>query len=101
MIKLYIPLVPECGQPPSPGERGVVMYNSTLLGFRAVYSCEDGYQLEPRGGMERECLLNGNWSGEDLTCTSELIFCFICMWHYFTCSQLYVIKVLQTTNNYT
>ncbi|XP_064397072.1 CUB and sushi domain-containing protein 3-like isoform X2 [Halichondria panicea] len=63
--------IPDCGQPPSPGERGVVMYNSTLLGFRAVYSCEVGYQLEPRGGTdsERVCLLSGNWSGVDLTCT--------------------------------
>ena len=70
-ITAFSTLAPDCGQPPSPGLRGVVSYNSTLFEAVAVYSCEVGYSLEPSEGGTRLCQLSGRWSGVDPVCISE------------------------------
>ncbi len=57
----------------------MVMYNQTVFGSSAVYSCEDGYQLQSREGVgqvgvvTRVCMLNSQWNGDDLSCSGKLI----------------------------
>ena len=62
-----MPIAIDCGQPPSPGVNGLVMYNSTLLGANADYICNNGYQLNTNS-TNRVCLSSGNWSGTDPVC---------------------------------
>ena len=55
------------GHPP----KGRVTTSGYSVGSTAVYSCEVGYALE--GESERECLVTGEWSGNEPVCTGEHI----------------------------
>ena len=55
------------GHPP----KGRVTTSGYSVGSTATYSCEVGYALE--GESERECLVTGEWSGNEPVCTGEHI----------------------------
>ena len=44
--------------------------NSTRLGSRVVYECEEGYVVT-EGDRVIECLSNGTWDGQKPTCESR------------------------------
>ena len=48
---------------------GLVCYNGTAAGSRAVYVCNDGFIL--MGNEIRVCQSNGNWNGSIPWCISE------------------------------
>ena len=52
---------------------GVVCYNGTTVGSRAVYICNDNYILSPMEGNEttRVCQSNGSWDGTTPECIQE------------------------------
>lgn len=75
-------LVVNCGAPglPSSGTTGGLMRNyiSTEYNATAIYSCEStGYELN--GENERECLANGQWSGEPPECQCKIISYLLCI----------------------
>ncbi|XP_011402452.1 PREDICTED: P-selectin-like isoform X1 [Amphimedon queenslandica] len=45
---------------------GSVQQTGNTYGARAVYQCNDGFQLD--GNTDRNCLLSGQWSGSTPTC---------------------------------
>lgn len=47
---------------------GVVCYNGTTPGSRAVYTCNDGFVLM---GNEYRVCIDGNWNGSIPQCTPE------------------------------
>ena len=48
--------------------------NHTKPGARVILTCHKGY-LQFGGDKERICQTNGEWSGEALSCLSELYRC--------------------------
>ena len=50
---------------------GMVCYNGTNAGSRAVYICNDGYSLMDRNKDTRVCQSDGNWNGSILQCIQE------------------------------
>ena len=67
---IYFPLLTgvDCGPLDYP-EKGEVSLSGTTVGSVATYSCEAGYALD--GGIKRECLASGIWSGTAPTCISK------------------------------
>ena len=58
----------DCGELMDP-VNGTVMVTMTTLDGVAIYSCDDGFDLEGLGGMiTRGCLASGMWSDSDPTC---------------------------------
>ena len=47
---------------------GVVCYNGTTEGSRAVYICNDGYNLMEGNEATRICQSDGNWNGSIPQC---------------------------------
>ena len=47
---------------------GVVCYNETTEGSRAVYICDDGYNLMEGNEATRVCQSDGNWNGSIPKC---------------------------------
>ena len=45
---------------------GTVLISSSTEGGVATYFCDDGYELE--GNTSRECLPDGQWSGNETFC---------------------------------
>lgn len=60
----------DCG-PLSPPENGNVELIGTTFGEEVEYSCVTGYSLN--GSPTRECQANGEWSGDEPSCISEII----------------------------
>ena len=58
-----------CGNLTDP-TNGAVTVLGMNLNDTANYSCDTGYALE--GSAWRVCQSDGNWTGADPTCTSEL-----------------------------
>uniref|UniRef100_A0A8C8AY99 CUB and Sushi multiple domains 2 n=1 Tax=Otus sunia TaxID=257818 RepID=A0A8C8AY99_9STRI len=50
-----------CGVPRAP-ENGVVFGKEYTVGTKAVYHCNQGFQLQPREEPSTECLQGGQWS---------------------------------------
>ena len=48
---------------------GAVRVNGRRTGDKAVYSCEDGFELV--GDVMRTCMSNSQWSGESPVCQSN------------------------------
>ena len=48
---------------------GLVDFQSTSLMSVAQYTCDDGFDL--MGDLARECMANGEWSGEAPLCTGK------------------------------
>ena len=48
---------------------GVVCFNRTTVGNRAVYICNDGFVL--MGNEVRVCQTDGNWNGRTPQCISQ------------------------------
>ena len=48
---------------------GAVTVNGVRTGDKAVYSCEDGFELV--GDVMRTCMSNSQWSGEPPVCQSN------------------------------
>ena len=68
MILTYI--LVDCGDPGTPGNGTVMLFNDTLEGSIARYMCNFGFMLV--GNQERICQSNGNWSGSLPSCMREL-----------------------------
>ena len=47
-------------------DNGTVLISSSTEGGVATYFCDNGYELE--GNTSRECLLDGQWSGNGAVC---------------------------------
>ncbi|XP_059474921.1 sushi, von Willebrand factor type A, EGF and pentraxin domain-containing protein 1-like isoform X2 [Neocloeon triangulifer] len=62
----------ECDEvgPPS---MGFVRITGRLFGERAIYTCQDEWNLV--GLQERTCQADGQWSGEAPICSKETVFC--------------------------
>ena len=50
---------------------GVVCYNGTAVGSRAVYICNDGYNLMEGDEVTRVCQSDGNWNSSIPQCIPE------------------------------
>ncbi len=57
----------DCGELSAP-DNGGVLQSGTGLGAIATYSCRDGFNRI--GTSSRTCQANGQWSGEEPTCSS-------------------------------
>ena len=53
-------------------ENGEVTFSSTVYLSRAVYSCNDGYELSQTGSVVRICRTNGQWSSFAPQCNRKL-----------------------------
>lgn len=51
-------------------QNGGVQFTSLVKGSIASYSCSDGFKLI--GEVNRQCLVTGQWSGEEPTCYRKL-----------------------------
>lgn len=60
----------DCGTLTMPVQ-GTVSITATTVGSVAVYTCNPGFTLN--GGITRICLATGMWSGQQPTCSSELL----------------------------
>ena len=49
--------------------------NETACGAVTSFACDLGFTLS--GSSERECLSDGNWSGNDATCDGMLLECIL------------------------
>ena len=56
---------------PDPLENGVIELDAITYGSKFKYKCNVGFRME--GNAERECLINGSWSGHGANC--EIITC--------------------------
>lgn len=63
--------VNDCGEDPPTPDNGRVLTSGTTFGSRALFFCDDGYDLRPTIDYERICLANETWSGVDPTCERE------------------------------
>lgn len=70
---MYTQTVVDCGdlQPPTSGM--VDLSNGTTFGSRAIYSCNDFFQLND--SSIRVCQENGQWSGTTPVCNCEYLLC--------------------------
>ena len=64
---MFICLV-DCGHPGTP-RNGSVMFDDTLEGSVATYTCDFGFGLV--GDSERTCQFDQTWTGTEPTCTCE------------------------------
>ena len=64
-ILCYVITVINCGGICDP-DNGTVLISSSTEGGVATYFCDDGYELE--GNTSRECLPDGQWSGNETFC---------------------------------
>ena len=62
--------VADCGFLMNPGN-GVVTINGRTFGSTATYQCNEGFNLI--GDMQRMCQNNGEWSGNEPICESQLL----------------------------
>ena len=60
------PSVVACGWLPSP-KNGTKHGKLYIQGGNLSFSCDDGYTLT--GSLQRSCLPDGSWSGEQAYCT--------------------------------
>ena len=65
----FIPSVVDCGGLSSP-QNGQVILTNTTFGSIATYLCDEGFNLI--GDMQRMCQSNGEWSGNEPICESQL-----------------------------
>lgn len=63
--------VMDCNRLDPPAD-GTVDASVTTYEAVATYSCNTGYELTG-GSQTRTCQADGNWDGEQATCTSEII----------------------------
>ena len=64
-VLCYVITVINCGGICDP-DNGTVLISSSTEGGVATYFCDDGYELE--GNTSRECLPDGQWSGNETFC---------------------------------
>ena len=57
-----------CGDPGTP-QNGSTTLRSDTVGSTAEHFCDEGFNLV--GASQRECLVNGSWSGSLPTCVSK------------------------------
>ena len=73
VLSVFTCLLVDCGPPDTPDNGAVVLFNDTLEGSVAVYSCNFAYMLV--GDMERICqfsrFTSAMWTGEVPTCIRE------------------------------
>ena len=63
-VMLFITVI-NCGGICDP-DNGTVLISSSTEGGVATYFCDDGYELEEN--TSRECLPDGQWSGNEAVC---------------------------------
>ena len=63
---LYLSTVVDCSSPPLL-DNGEAVFNSTVFGAVATYSCDEGYQLATPANQQT-CLNSGDWSKEVIRC---------------------------------
>lgn len=68
-INVLIYLALDCGPLQDP-VNGRVVIKGTAVSATATYTCDPGFVLI--GNSQRECLLSGQWSGQDPTCEGML-----------------------------
>ena len=66
----FMPSV-DCGDLSSP-QNGQVILTNTTFGSTATYLCDEGFNLI--GDMQRMCQSTGEWSGNEPTCESQLLY---------------------------
>ena len=62
---MNLAIMDNCGGICDP-DNGTVLISSSTEGGVATYFCDDGYELE--GNTSRECLPDGQWSGNEAVC---------------------------------
>lgn len=67
----------DCGPPSEIPSNGVVSFNETIFQSTAIYSCHEGYVLNPLESDVRQCLANETWSGIDPTCERKCVESFL------------------------
>ena len=63
-------IVDSCGSLPPP-ENGAVDASITTVGSVATYSCDNGFLIS--GDSQRNCQMDGFWSGSAPTCLGIMI----------------------------
>ena len=66
-----LPIVIDCGVPPSVTNGSVDTSGGTTYKCTAVYTCNVGHVLN--GPLTRTCQVSGDWSGSGPTCDSECV----------------------------
>ena len=95
---MFFLLVVSCGSLSSP-TNGSITITEVTFGALANFTCDEGFNLI--GSSSRQCLANGNWSGNDTSCESMLeksdfivIFDIFQLWIVVTWVVLYLVVLI-------